>query len=454
MKTISIRIQDSLRTIIKEAVLSSANESVIFLTAKYFETPRKIIFIANEAVPANERDYLNRGELHLKVSPLYVNRAISQAEKTKGTVIMIHSHPFETGKPRYSPTDDFGEAQTSETISKCLIGNPPVASMLVGQNQFNARSWTGLSKKRRAANLTILGGKHFVFESEHDRDYLNDDSFLDRQIQAIGQGNQKILSSLEIGIVGLGGTGSNVAEQLVRMGVKKLVLVDLDRFEKTNLSRLYGSAWKDTSRKRFKTDLVTSYLEKINPDISCRKINKSVLTNEALLELSNCDIIFSCLDRHAPRAVLNELSYQCYIPIIDLGIGLVKKYDRIVGGSVRATIVGPGMPCLFCQEIIRPDIISAEYLTPEKYKSLRAEGYVSDLQNNVPSVISYTTLASSLGVILFLDSLTSENHDLFSTLLFDISTKQTMKFKIEPKEDCVCQKRLGKGMDMPFSIAD
>ena len=454
MKTISIRMHDNLRTIIKEAVLSSANESVIFLSAKYFETPRKKIFIANEAVPANERDYLNRGELHLKVSPLYVNRAISQAEKTKSTVIMIHSHPFENGKPHYSPTDDFGEAQTSETISKCLTGNPPVASILVGQNQFNARAWTGLSKKKTAANLTILGGNHFAFESEHDSDYLKDGSFLDRQIQAIGQGNQNILSSLEIGIVGLGGTGSNVAEQLVRMGVNKFVLVDLDRFEKSNLSRLYGSVWKDTSRKTFKTDLVSSYLEKINPNISCRKINKSVLTNDVLLELSNCDIIFSCLDRHAPRAVLNELSYQCYIPIIDVGIGLVRKHDRIVGGSVRVTVIGPGMPCLFCQEIIRPDVISAEYLTPEKYNSLRAEGYVNDLQNNVPSVISYTTLASSLGTIIFLDSLTLENQDLFSTLLFDISTKQTMKFKLKPNDDCVCQKRLGKGMDMRFSVSD
>ena len=121
MKRTSIRISQQLWHRVKEEVLSSGfDESVAFLTAEFYETEDKIVFIADNLVPAKKEDYLRRGELHLLVSPLYTNRVLNVAEAKKQTIIMVHSHPFETGKPQYSMTDDYGESLTSETISKCL----------------------------------------------------------------------------------------------------------------------------------------------------------------------------------------------------------------------------------------------------------------------------------------------------------------------------------------------
>src|SRR5207249_1860878 len=70
----------------------------------------------------------------------------------------------------------------------------------------------------------------------------------DRQVLAFGTAGQELLGQLRIGIVGLGGTGSAVAVQLVRLGVRKFVLVDPDTFEASNLSRLYGSRFADTRK--------------------------------------------------------------------------------------------------------------------------------------------------------------------------------------------------------------
>jgi len=395
-------------------------ESVAFLTANYFEIDEKIVFLGENVVVAKPGDYLRRGELHLEVSPLYISRVLNVAEDKGSTVIMVHSHPFETGKPEYSVTDDLGEARTSETISKCLEENPPVGSLLFGQQDATARSWSGLSKRFVAADVTVLDEKGFQRYHDSSPRKALARRLVDRQVMALGDRTQEEIESLHVGIVGLGGTGSSVAEQLVRMGIQNITLVDYDAFEPSNWSRLYGSTLKDASKKKVKVDIVASHLQNINPKVTCNSISKSVMKREVLHSLSGCDVIFSCLDRHAPRAVLNELSYQCFIPTIDVGVGLTKERGTL-GGSIRATIIGPGLPCLFCQEIIRPEVITAEHLTPKEYALRRAEGYVNDLDQNAPSVISYTTMAASLGLILFLDFISGKNRDVVSNLLFDLS---------------------------------
>ncbi len=456
MKTASIRILDHLwQKAKKEALSGGEDESVAFLTAKHFEMPDKIIFLAENLVPPKYTDYLNRGAFHLEVSPLYVNRVLNVAEDLKNTVIMVHSHPFEMGKPRYSITDDRGEALTSETISKCLGGNPPVGSLLIGQTLASARGWLGLSKKSIPASVTVLGKTTFQFHSHvDDRAGSREYSLVDRQVRAFGTSTQFLLESMQIGIVGLGGTGSAVAEQLVRMGVKNLILVDHDKFEPSNWSRIYGSTWKDTTHNHHKVDIVSEHLKRVNPTITLQGVKKSVLTSDVLKSLANCDIIFSCLDRHAPRAVLNELSYQCFIPVIDVGVGLQKDQHGVVGGSVRTTLIGPGFPCLLCQEIVRPEMITAENLSPSEYEARRAEGYVNNIGQNVPSVISYTSLAGSLGITMFLDYIAGHWADTYSTLISDLRTKQTLKLRSEIKDECVCKKRTGKGLSVPFSVAD
>lgn len=455
MKITSIRIQDELLNQVHQKVLSTgADESVAFLTASYFDTGEKLVLLGSTIVPAKSTDYLRQGPYHLEVSPMYVNRVLNVAEDQKNSVIMVHSHPFEEGLPKYSVTDDHGEALTSETISKCLEGNPAVGSLLFGQTHLTARVWSGLSKKATRSPVSVLKGTRLNLHGTLNDLTNHQDNFYDRQIMALGTSFQHNFSQLDIGIVGLGGTGSAVAEQLVRMGAKKLRLVDHDRIEKSNVSRLYGSTIRDAELRKYKVDLVKEHLTTINPDLHVTSLNKSVMTKDALTFLSNCDLIFSCLDRHAPRAVLNELSYQCFIPTIDVGMGLQKQADGSLAGAIRTTIIGPGLPCLVCQEIIRPEIIMAENLSPAEYRARRAEQYTVDLSVNAPSVISFTTMAASFGVLQAIDLLSNTRPEGGSTLLFDLSSRETIRIAGQTKDDCVCHKRLGKGFNIPFSVVN
>lgn len=457
MKKAVIRLTRDLFKKTQSSVLSTGDdESVAFLTAKHFNTGEKVVFLAETMVEARPTDYLRQGPLHLKVSPMYVNRVLNVAEEQNNTVIMVHSHPFEKDVPEYSSTDDYGEALTSETISKCLMGNPPVGSLLFGQTHVSGRGWTGLTKKSVASPVAVLGGTSFQFHvpQEDLEGSFRARDVLDRQIRAIGEHLQLTLEALDIGIVGLGGTGSAIAEQLARMGVKKLRLVDHDKIELSNVSRLYGSTPVDAKKNKHKVEVVASHLERINHEIKTFNVIDSVMKQEVLKGLSHCDVIFSCLDRHAPRAVLNELSYQCFVPVIDVGVGLQRKNLDVVGGTARVTVIGPGLPCLICQEIVRPEVITAENLSPEQYEARRAEGYVTALQESVPSVIAYTTLSASLGISVFIEMISGVSSMAHSTLLYDIASRETIQVRAKFKDDCVCRKREGKGLSIPFSVAD
>ncbi len=453
MKKSSIRILDDLWARTRDEALSSSDESVAFLTAKCFESSDKIVYIAENLVLARDQDYLYRSGVHLEISPLYTSRVLNIAENKQSTVIMVHSHPFEKGVPQYSPSDNHGEALTSETISNNLAGNPPVGSLLIGQAKINARTWIGTTKKRFSSSATILNGNKYWSSHAASKNSANS-VLIDRQVRAFGSSMQDAIESLDIGIVGLGGTGSIIAEQLARIGVKHLTIVDHDKFEPSNWSRLYGSTMADTKSKKSKVSIVSSNLGKISPELKITAIKASVMTNSVLKSLAACDIIFSCLDRHAPRAVLNELAYQFFVPVIDVGVGLNKHDDGILGGSIRATIIGPGLPCLFCQKIIRSEMITSELLAPQEYELRRAEGYASNAQDREPSVITYTSLAGSFGLMLFLDLMAGNNFSKYSTLLYDLSTKESIKLRPSIKDECVCTKRLGKGLSMPFSVAD
>src|SRR5690606_14458451 len=115
-----------------------------------------------------------------------------------------------------------------------------------------------------------------------------------------------------------GGTGSMVAMQLAHLGVGKLIFVDGDRVERTNVSRIIGSGIEDAKNAASKVDVAVRYARNLNLPIVVKPIQE-FLTQASLRELASCDVIFSCVDRHQPRALLNRLAYDLAIPVIDIG---------------------------------------------------------------------------------------------------------------------------------------
>ena len=257
----SIRMTSGQFGKIQNYVLADENEAAVFLVAGYFENEHGIHFTVREVIIPKDNDYNIRSPNRLEISPMFFNRAISIAETNNVTVIQCHSHPFSKGELWYSASDNYGEGLSSQTIYNCL--DKPMGSMLFGPDGVIGRAW--LPNKSKPVNVEEirLVDRHLNIRNTtntNNRTKINEKIF-DRQIRAFGLKGQQLLSQLNIGIVGVGGTGSAVAEQLVREGIKNLIIADHDKFDPSNLTRIYGS-YMDT-KQDYKVDIIRRHLKKI-----------------------------------------------------------------------------------------------------------------------------------------------------------------------------------------------
>lgn len=443
----SIRMTKEQFSTLRDYLLKKKEESAVFLVAGYFQNNSGHHLVVKNLIIPRDNEYDDRTEFHIQMSPRYFNRVISIAEANNLTVIQCHSHPFDEDFPRYSPTDNSGESTSSKTIEECL-NDKPMGSLLFGKKQTNGRIW--IKNKSIPVDEIRLVDRHFQIITLNEQSSNEIDlQIYDRQIQAFGLKGQNLLSKLSVGIIGVGGTGSSIAEQLVREGVRQFIVVDHDNLEKSNITRVYGSTLNDIGKN--KVDIVEENIKKINPDAKVQKIAEDVISQKTLSSLKNCDIIFSCTDRHAPRSVLIELSYQFFIPVIDVGVGLDSKDGKILGGTIRATLLAPTLPCLFCTGILNSETILAESLSKEDYESRKEEGYVTRLANDVPSVIIFTNMASNFGLLLMKDILFSIFDFDATTIIFDLKEFKTSRLEGTIRKECTCQMRFAKGDFIPLS---
>lgn len=114
----------------------------------------------------------------------------------------------------------------------------------------------------------------------------------------------KQYASATVAICGLGGLGSNVAFALARAGIGKLILIDFDKVE---LSNLHRQQYKFTQIGMYKTDALVENLFEINPYTELASNTVRLCDDNAVSLLSNADIICEALDNAEEKAMLANL---------------------------------------------------------------------------------------------------------------------------------------------------
>ena len=123
--------------------------------------------------------------------------------------MQCHSHPFSKDELWYSPSDNWGELTSSQTIYDCLNGKT-MRSLLFGLNMIMGRIWLKPGKESVPIDQLRIVDRHIRMQqisNRHKTVEKIDTELYDRQIRAFGLKGQEILSQLTIGIVGAGGTG-------------------------------------------------------------------------------------------------------------------------------------------------------------------------------------------------------------------------------------------------------
>ena len=119
-----------------------------------------------------------------------------------------------------------------------------------------------------------------------------------------GKALHKAFSSAAVAVCGLGGLGSNIAIALARAGVGRLILIDFDRVEITNLHR---QQYKAGQIGRYKTEALAENLKEITPYLSLEVHTERVTVENAATLLKDADIICEAFDSAEAKAMLAEL---------------------------------------------------------------------------------------------------------------------------------------------------
>ena len=119
-----------------------------------------------------------------------------------------------------------------------------------------------------------------------------------------GEDLQNKISSTKVAICGLGGLGSNIAITLARAGIGKLILIDFDRVDITNLHR---QQYKASQVGMYKTEALRDNLAEINPYLESEIQTVCVTEKNAKELLKDCDIICEAFDNAECKAMLTNL---------------------------------------------------------------------------------------------------------------------------------------------------
>ena len=130
-----------------------------------------------------------------------------------------------------------------------------------------------------------------------------------------------ILKNKTILVLGLGGVGGYVTESLARCGIGRLILVDYDKVDITNINRQIIATYSNIGK--LKTDCFKERIKDINKD--CEVITLNIFygeDNKDILFKNNIDYIIDCCDSLNSKKILIEEAYKRNIPIISsMGTG-------------------------------------------------------------------------------------------------------------------------------------
>jgi molybdopterin/thiamine biosynthesis adenylyltransferase len=135
-----------------------------------------------------------------------------------------------------------------------------------------------------------------------------------RNMRTFSLADQAVLLKARAGVVGLGGLGGAVVEILARVGVGRLVLVDGDRFEDSNLNRQLLSSVEGLSRP--KADSALRRVAEINPSVAAEAHAEFLTAENADGILQGCDVVVDCLDNLPSRFDLEDACRRIGSPLV------------------------------------------------------------------------------------------------------------------------------------------
>jgi hypothetical protein len=237
-----------------------------------------------------------------------------------------------------------------------------------------------------------------------------------------------VLGSLTVGVIGAGGAGSLIVEYLARLGVGRIIVVDPDRIDLTNVPRVTGSTradamalltaegrpeWLRRIGRRFATPKVRvmeRLVRRANPRAVVEALHGDFVDDDVARRFVHCDFLFLAADTMKARLVFNAIVHGYLIPGVQVGAKVpVDQATGAVGDVFTVSRpVWPSRGCLWCNQLISRAGLQRE---GETSAERRAQRYVDEEEVAAPSVITLNATAAAQSVNDFLFAFTGMTKD-------------------------------------------
>lgn len=426
--------------------LVEADEEVVAIAlVGYARLRDKHLLLVNSIVPVPQSEYLRGRHLHGTSWTAKFNvQAIDRAEAARLGLLVIHSHG-----PDVSPGLSATDRQNGERLCSAFrtaLPRVPHGTVVIGRHGA-------------VAGLVWLPGNEVPFQVSSARwvsDPIRsvppimsrssagyDDRMYSRQKILLGEKGQQLLSTAKVGVIGLGGGGSHVSQQLALLGVGSLVLIDDDVVEEENRHRLVGARPADAAKSIKKIEVMKRLVTETNPMVSVEACAERFPSEKAIEALKECDVLVGCVDTLSARNEIQTFAWRYLIPYIDIGMLVIPEANgsgraKRISGQVYDLI--PGAACLWCSQLITQSSLDRE-------GSGRGPTYISGSDQRA-QVVSFNGTLASAAVSEVLQILTgfASREEVPNALQFDGTLGTLLPVTLERKEGCpVCSNELGHG---------
>jgi ThiF family len=355
---------------------------------------RELDLLPDEDFPPGEYGYR-------QIAPAALARLGNRAYAEGLGLVTLHSHPGATSQVALSGDDLKGHRRVFAHLQDIVDGRP-VGGVALGTDSADGEVWLSSQEIHRLERIDVIGERAETLRPKPAADVAATADRYDRQVRLFGAQGQGLLRSMKVAVVGVGGGGSLVVEQLAHLGVGEIVAVDFDRVAEHNLSRIVGASAKDARRGTKKVEVARRLVRSIDPAVRVMAVDGDVVDRHVAECLTWADFIVLATDNHTSRLVVNAIAQAHLIPAVQIGA----KVDARKDGSIEQIycavrpILAPG-GCLHCAGAIDQAAVHRETATEEERIAQDYLGQESGVVD--PSVITLNaaSAATAMNMLLF-----------------------------------------------------
>ncbi|MBL1320846.1 MAG: ThiF family adenylyltransferase [Methylophaga sp.] len=398
------------------------NEAVAFILCGHLRNEEETVLLAHKVIPLSYESCPVRKPDKVTWITKELATILNIAEKENLAIVKVHCHPG--GFAQFSEIDDHSDSELFPSIYNWAESDlPGLSAILLPGNELVVRHVSAIGEFSPVA-ISIIGDEVSLFPGPNYQ-YKSTGDFETRNLQVFGSKTRNLLSQMKVAVIGCSGTGSPVIEQLNRLGIGTLVLIDPDVVEEKNLNRITNTTSADAESKKFKVYALKDALVQIGLGTNIRAFNKSIFNPGMIKELASCDFIFGCVDSAEARCLINRISHYYLVPYIDIGICLDADGEGgVTHISGKVAYFQPGKSDHLSRKSVLAQTVEAESLkrsSSKLYEDRLNEGYIRGVDENSPAIIPVNTYASTLAVMEFLARIhdyRNEPNNLFAEQVF------------------------------------